>query len=84
MSVADHTAECAALLRRLDTGRARVPAHSSGCVFALQLALDHPELVSELVLVEPPLIDPLLPPSSDGRRRDRASPGRGDGRRRPG
>jgi len=31
-------------------------------VVALQLALDHPELVGELVLIEPPLIDPLLPP----------------------
>jgi len=62
MSVADHAAECADLLRRQGIGPARVLAHSSGCVFALQLALDYPELVSELVLVEPPLIDPLLPP----------------------
>ncbi|HEY5879856.1 MAG TPA: alpha/beta hydrolase [Nakamurella sp.] len=62
LMVADHAAECADLLRRLEVGRARVLAHSSGCVVALQLALDHPELVGELVLVEPPLIDPLLPP----------------------
>jgi pimeloyl-ACP methyl ester carboxylesterase len=62
MSVADHAAESAALLRRLGIERARVLAHSSGTVFALQLALDHPELVGELTLVEPPLIDPLLPP----------------------
>ena len=62
MSVADHAAECADLLRRLEVGPARVLAHSSGTVVALQLALDHPELVDELVLVEPPLIDPLLPP----------------------
>jgi pimeloyl-ACP methyl ester carboxylesterase len=62
MSVADHAAECADLLRRLGVERARVLAHSSGCVFALQLALDHPDLVGELVLSEPPLIDPLLPP----------------------
>ncbi|MBL7501858.1 alpha/beta hydrolase [Frankia sp. CNm7] len=62
LSVADHAAECADLLRRLGIERARVLAHSSGCVVALQLALDHPELVGELVLVEPPLIDPLLPP----------------------
>jgi pimeloyl-ACP methyl ester carboxylesterase len=62
MSVADHAAETADLLRRLEIGRARVLAHSTGCVVALQLALDHPELVGELVLIEPPLIDPLLPP----------------------
>ena len=61
MSVADHAAESADLLRRLGIERAQVLAHSSGCVVALQLALDHPELVGELVLSEPPLIDPLLP-----------------------
>ncbi|WP_018503650.1 alpha/beta fold hydrolase [Parafrankia discariae] len=63
LSVADHAAECADLLRRLGIERAKVLAHSSGCVFALQLALDHPELVGDLVLIEPPLIDPLLPPA---------------------
>lgn len=62
MSVADHAAETAELLRRLGIERTRMLAHSSGCVVALQLALDFPELVGELVLVEPPLIDPLLPP----------------------
>jgi pimeloyl-ACP methyl ester carboxylesterase len=61
LSVADHAAETADLLRRLGIQRARVLAHSSGCVVALQLALDHPDLVGELVLSEPPLIDPLLP-----------------------
>jgi pimeloyl-ACP methyl ester carboxylesterase len=60
--VADHAAECADLLRRLDIAPARVLAHSSGCVVALQLALDHPELVDELVLSDPPMLDPLLPP----------------------
>jgi pimeloyl-ACP methyl ester carboxylesterase len=62
MSVADHAAECADLLHRLGINQARVLAHSSGCVVALQLALDYPDLVGELVLSEPPLIDPLLPP----------------------
>ena len=66
MSAADHTAETADLLRGLGIGRARIVAHSSGCVIALQLALDYPELVGELVLSEPPLIDPLLPPADRG------------------
>src|SRR6476469_9721865 len=57
MSVVEHAAECADLLRRLDIAPARVLAHSSGCVVALQLALDYPELVGEFVLSEPPLID---------------------------
>jgi pimeloyl-ACP methyl ester carboxylesterase len=59
MSVAEHAAED--LLRRLDIAPARVRAHSYGCAVALQLALGHPKLVGELVLSEPPLIDPLLP-----------------------
>ncbi|WP_232291664.1 alpha/beta fold hydrolase [Frankia sp. QA3] len=46
--MADHAAECAELLRRLGIERARVLAHSCGCVVALQLALDHPELVGAL------------------------------------
>jgi pimeloyl-ACP methyl ester carboxylesterase len=62
-TVAEHAAEHAALLRELGVGPVRVLAHSVGCVFALQLALDHPDLVSELLLVEPPLIDPLLDPA---------------------
>ena len=66
LSVADHAAECADLLHRLGIGRARVLAHSSGCVVALQLALDHPELVGELVLIEPPLLDSLLQPEDRG------------------
>lgn len=63
MSVADHADECAALLGRLGVERARVLAHSSGTLVALQMAHDHPETVGDLVLVEPPLIDPLLPPA---------------------
>ncbi|APE35448.1 alpha/beta hydrolase [Nocardia mangyaensis] len=63
MSVADHAAECADLLRHLTIDRARILVHSSGTVVAMQLALDHSDLVGELVLVEPPLIDPLLPPA---------------------
>ena len=50
LSVADHADECANLLRRLGIERARVLAHSSGTVVALQLALDHPDLVGRLMV----------------------------------
>ena len=62
LSVADHADECAGLLRSLGVERAHVLAHSSGTVFALQLALDHPDLVGDHVLSDPPLIDTLLAP----------------------
>jgi pimeloyl-ACP methyl ester carboxylesterase len=62
-TVADHAGHAAALLRRLGTGPAHVVAHSSSTVIALQLGLDHPELVRTLCLSEPPLIDTLTDPA---------------------
>ena len=62
LSIAAHASHSAAVLEHLDAGPAHVVAHSSGCVIALQLALDRPELVRSLVLSEPPLIDQLAAP----------------------
>jgi pimeloyl-ACP methyl ester carboxylesterase len=62
LSIAAHAGHCAAVLEHLNVGAAHVVAHSSGCVVALQLALDRPELVRSLVLSEPPLIDQLAAP----------------------
>jgi pimeloyl-ACP methyl ester carboxylesterase len=62
LSIAAHASHAAALLEHLDAAPAHVVGHSSGCVIALQLALDRPELVRSLVLSEPPLIDQLAAP----------------------
>ncbi|HUE59750.1 MAG TPA: alpha/beta hydrolase, partial [Acidimicrobiales bacterium] len=62
VTVADHAAHCAALLDSLGIDRAHILAHSSGCVIALQLALDRPDLVGSLILSEPPLIACLAAP----------------------
>ena len=62
IDIAGHAAHAAALLQKLDAAPAIVVSHSSGCLIALQLAFDRPDLVSRLVLSEPPLIDPLLDP----------------------
>ena len=63
-SIAQEAADCRALLRHLDVERAHVAGHSLGGVIALQLALDAPEAVHSLVLLEPALMDvpsgPLL------------------------
>jgi 3-oxoadipate enol-lactonase len=54
--VEDHSADAAALLRGLGISRAHVAGHSSGGAVALQLALDHPDLVHTLILLEPSLL----------------------------
>lgn len=62
VTIADHAGHCVALLDTLSIDHAHIVAHSSGSVIALQLAVDHPERVSSLMLVEPPLLDPLVGP----------------------
>jgi pimeloyl-ACP methyl ester carboxylesterase len=52
VSVADHAADAAALLDHLGVSRAHVAGHSSGAAVAAQLALDHPEMVHTLMLLE--------------------------------
>lgn len=50
--VTDHAADAAALLGHLGVRRAHVAGHSSGAAVALQLALEHPELVHTVALLE--------------------------------
>lgn len=56
VTVAEHAADAAALLDHLDIRRAHIAGHSSGAAVALQLALDRPERVHSLVLLEPSLL----------------------------
>jgi pimeloyl-ACP methyl ester carboxylesterase len=53
VNIADHAIDAGALLERLDAPRAHIVGHSSGAVIALQMALDRPEMVHTLVLLEP-------------------------------
>ncbi len=56
VTVAQHAEDAAALLDHLDIPRAHIAGHSSGATVALQLALDRPERVHSLVLLEPSLL----------------------------
>jgi pimeloyl-ACP methyl ester carboxylesterase len=52
VSIADHAADAAALLEHLGVARAHIAGHSSGAAVAAQLALDDPEAVHTLILLE--------------------------------
>ncbi len=52
VSIEDQAAHCRALMRHLGFERAHVVGHSSGAMIALQLALDAPETVQTLALLE--------------------------------
>jgi pimeloyl-ACP methyl ester carboxylesterase len=81
VSFADQAADAAALLSHLGFNRAHVAGHSTGGVVALQLAVDQPERVHTLTLLEPTL---MIVPSAAAFM-EQAAPifalyGRGDGR----
>lgn len=57
VTFAEHAADAAALLGHLGVTRAHVAGHSTGAAIAMQLAVDHPDLVHSLVLLEPPLLE---------------------------
>jgi pimeloyl-ACP methyl ester carboxylesterase len=56
VSIAQQAGHCRALLRHLGIGRAHVVGHSSSANMAMQLALDAPEAVQTLALLEPALL----------------------------
>jgi pimeloyl-ACP methyl ester carboxylesterase len=56
LDVAGNAAHCLALLRHLGIERAHVVGHSSGANMGLQLALDAPDMVQSLALLETALL----------------------------
>src|SRR5215217_4741448 len=56
VSIGDHADDAAALLEHLGIPRAHIAGHSTGASIGAQLALDHPEKVHTLALLEPTLV----------------------------
>jgi 3-oxoadipate enol-lactonase len=54
-SLANHASDAASLLEELEAEPATIIGWSFGALIALELAVERPELVSRLVLIEPPL-----------------------------
>ena len=52
VTIVDHALDAAALLDHLGVRRAHIAGHSSGAAVALQLALERPEIVHTLALLE--------------------------------
>jgi pimeloyl-ACP methyl ester carboxylesterase len=63
VSIGDHAADAAALLDHLGVRRAHIAGHSTGASIGAQLALDHPEKVHTLTLLEPTLVSLPLGPA---------------------
>ena len=55
ISVADHAADCRALMQHLRIERAHVVGHSYGAAVALQFTTESPEMIASLALLEPPV-----------------------------
>lgn len=64
LSIAERAAHCARLVEALGIDRVHVCGHSSGAVISLQLALDRPDLVQSLVLLEPAPVGELASPAA--------------------
>lgn len=62
LSMSEHATHCARLMRHLGIERAHIVGHSSSADIALQLALDFPDAVQTLALMEPAR---PVPPTND-------------------
>ena len=56
VSIEEHAADAAALLDHLGVRHAHIAGHSTGASIGAQLALDHPQKVHTLALLEPTLL----------------------------
>jgi pimeloyl-ACP methyl ester carboxylesterase len=65
LTIADHARHVAALADHLGLERIHWVGHSSSCQMGLQLALDRPNLIASLILLEPAAVGGFLVPASE-------------------
>ena len=65
LTIADHARYVAALADELGLKRIHWVGHSSSCQIGLQLALDRPNLIASLILLEPAAVGGFLVPASE-------------------
>ena len=75
LTIADHARHVAALADHLGLERIHWVGHSSSCQIGLQLALDRPNLVGSLILLEPAAVGGFLVPASEDLARRFIGPG---------
>lgn len=59
--------DCKALLAHLGVEKAHFIGHSRGGVIAMLMAIDHPEMVQTLVLLEPAIMGAIAKSEAAGR-----------------
>jgi esterase len=65
-SIRQHAEDLASFIKRLNSGKVHMVAHSRGADVALRMASVHPQLLRSLVLVEPAPFDSLMPKTPAG------------------
>jgi pimeloyl-ACP methyl ester carboxylesterase len=65
--IQDQVADCKALLEHLGIEKAHLIGHSLGGVIAMQMAIDHPDMVQSLVLLEPAIMGAIAKAEAAGR-----------------
>lgn len=66
-TIEDQTADCLALMKELDITRAHLVGHSLGGAIAIQVALQSPDSVHTLALMEPALMSAIAKAEAEGR-----------------
>ncbi len=77
LTIGDHASLVAELMDRLDLRKIHCVGHSSSCLIGLQLAIDRPDLVRSLILLEPAPAGGLQAPASADLAREFIGPAMG-------